>query len=194
MYCFLQYKDIYFRDFQPEDLVNYRRWYTEETAWMQWDAPWKTKEEGFKEKALNQLEKQAQKPVRGIRGSLEICHKEGVHIGRVSSYYLDQEYQRLAIGIGIRESSYWRKGLGKTALSLWLAYLFHNTGRNWLFCETWSGNEPMIFLAKTMGFIVVQHRPAYQVVDEKPVHGYIFALARQRFLQQYDEVSKTLQP
>lgn len=39
----IEYKDIVLRDYKEEDIADDIRWMTVETAWSDWDAPWKAK-------------------------------------------------------------------------------------------------------------------------------------------------------
>lgn len=148
----LKYGDIILRDRIPADLADHRRWLSTETAWMDWDAPWECIDPQFNNRFLERLEQQLHLPLPAIRPALEICHSDGAHIGLVNAYYIDGDRERLAVGIGLRESGYWGKGLGSQAFLLWLGYQFAVTGRKRIYCQTWSGNTRMVKLAAKSHF------------------------------------------
>lgn len=148
----LKYRDVVLRDRIPTDIQDHRRWLTTETAWLDWDAPWEGNEPLANNRYLEKMEKQLQQPLPAIRSTLEICHADGAHVGMVNAYYINDNKDKLAVGITLRESRYWGKGLGTLAFSLWLAYQFKATGRQHIYCETWSGNTRMKKLAAKCQF------------------------------------------
>lgn len=179
----IKYIDVYLRDLIKEDVDTYIRWNTVETEWMKWDAPWEKAVTDPVKIRARFMERLA-KPKTELRRRLNICYKDGSLIGTVNCYYIDINKERLAVGIDIRESSYWGKGLGKQALQLWLAYLFNVTEEASLFTETWSGNFRMIGLARSVGFyeLVDERKLNYRLVNGEPVHGLTFKLDRNKFI------------
>lgn len=63
-------------------------------------------------------------PPDKVYGKLEIETSTGEHIGWVSSYYIDVEKTKLAVGIDIPEVAHSGRGYGRNALALFLSYLF----------------------------------------------------------------------
>ena len=165
----IKYRDIVLRDMTESDIADEIRWYTEETAWTRWDAPWELEEEvknfdaeACKKERLAFLAKE--KPE--IRTSMELCTESGVHIGSVAAYYIDESCNWLprkditpekrkfrTLGLDLCESGFWGKGLGKQALAAWILY-FQKCGEQELYVQTWSGNERMLKAAKRLGFTV----------------------------------------
>ncbi|MBU5437820.1 GNAT family N-acetyltransferase [Tissierella sp. MSJ-40] len=176
------YKDVYLRELLKEDVEKYIRWNTIETEWTKWDAPWE-KIESKVEKIRDEFMEMFNKPKPKVSGRLNICYKDDTLIGSVNAYYIGSDKQNLAIGIGIRESSYWGKGLGKQAFSLWIAYLFNTTRLDNIYTETWSGNFRMIGLAQDIGFCEVAEERSIKTieVDGKLFDGIVFNLKRNRF-------------
>jgi RimJ/RimL family protein N-acetyltransferase len=181
MGLFLKWNDIVLRDRIEADLLDHRRWFTNERAWMDWDAPW---EEDFTpqetEAVLEKMAKRLSLPPPEIRPALEVCNTEGVHVGVVNSYFIDDNPLKLAAGIGIRETAYQGKGYGRQALPLWLAYLFAASGRDILYTETWSGNLRMVRLAESCGFMVAERKVSHIQVRGSSYDGLAFSLTRPR--------------
>ena len=72
----------------------------------------------------------------GFHYRLVLCLEEGTPIGSTNCYGMPGEPPRPAVGIDIRESRYWGRGLGSEALPLWLAYVFTALDREVLYCQT----------------------------------------------------------
>ena len=92
-------QNIVLRDMRESDIDDDVRWNTTETEWGLWDAPWETEEEivGFDEDAYRKKEMESlQKPLPEHRLTFEIETADGVHIGGVSSYCIDEDCQYLS--------------------------------------------------------------------------------------------------
>lgn len=178
---------ILLRDRTYADLANHRRWLTTETSWLDWDAPWVKSDPQWDEQYLARIERQLAQPPPDIRSTLEICLRDGTHVGMVNAYRIDGDPKRLAAGIGIRESSYWGQGLGTDAFLLWLGYLFIASGPTKVYCETWSGNIPMIKLASKAGFRRSKLLRNFRLVRGQFYHSLTYALSHKKFLAKYPE-------
>ena len=88
----IEYQGIVLRDMEEKDIGDWLRWRTVETAWGDWDAPWEPfapiGEEAYRLRELDKL----RKPRPDHRLRLEIDGPEGVHIGAVSAYRLDDDF------------------------------------------------------------------------------------------------------
>jgi len=178
----LVYQDIILRDRTPADLADHRRWLSTETAWLEWDGPWENADPDWSRDYLERLKERLQHPLPAIRSTLEICHRDGTHIGMVNAYYINGDADRLAVGIGLRESSYWGKGLGSQAFLLWLYYQFRATGRKRIYCETWSGNTRMIKLAARCCFSEGERVRNFWEVRGRWYDALTFVLSQEVFL------------
>lgn len=174
----LQSGSTIIREIVESDLANYRRWMTEETEWMDWDAPWDkwTEQEaaGFIESLKKRIGKKLETHYR-----LEIQTPEG-HIGWVNSYDIDDDKDKLAVGIDICAQSARRKGHAYRALSIFIRYLFDKTGKDVLYTQTWSGNFPMIGLAEKLGFSVCACKKDFRTVNGKLYDGLTFVLEKSK--------------
>lgn len=180
----IRYLDVVLRDYEQQDIADDIRWYTEDTEWARWDAPWKM--EGILAAFDGAVYRREQlqwmalpKPLH--RMTLEIMTADGRHIGGVNTYCLDGAYrwkaplpgepdggERWAMGIDICESGFRHRGWGRKALTAFTAY--HLTaGLDRLYLQTWSGNEAMMALAEKLGF-----RKCAEEKDACPVGGERF--------------------
>ena len=184
----LKYGNIILRDRKTADLADHRRWLSTETTWMDWDAPWEDNDPEENRRWLARIEQQLYRPPPAIRSSLEICDAEGAHIGLVNSYHVDGDWNKLAVGIGIRESSYWGRGLGSQAFLLWLGYQFSATGSRQLFCQTWTGNTRMVKLAAKAGFQEYNRLPNYRVIEGQSYDALDYVLSRRVFWSAYPDL------
>lgn len=159
------------RDMIESDIEDYVRWFTVETEWMNWDAPWETDEtDGAAERAIwsGHYRNVSQKPADRIRYKFEI-EADGRHIGWVSAYtdteFYDNPEETVAIGIDIPEMKDRGSGNGTQALLQFMDY-YRKLGHRKLLTQTWSGNAPMIAVAKKLGF-----REISRVVGVRTVNG-----------------------
>lgn len=183
----LKHKDIILRDLIPQDLADHKRWLTTETQWMEWDAPWEEDDPEFNQSYLKRLERKLTYPLPAIRSTLEICHSSGAHIGMVNAYLINKDSSKLAVGITLRESRFWGGGLGSQAFLLWLAYQFKATGRQRVYCETWSGNIRMIKLAQKCNFSECLREPGIREIRGQIYDGLTFVLARDVFFAMHPD-------
>ena len=144
------------RDLTVADLNDYRKWFTKGQEWTKWDAPWEEMSDIFAQNFIQRLSNQLSKEGQEIRTRFEI-EVNSTHIGWVSSYLIERNPSFLAVGISIPEENYWAKGIGKEALQLWVGYIFENYGVENIYCETWSGNERMVRLARSIGFEIIEN-------------------------------------
>lgn len=190
----IEYKDIVLRDYKEEDIADDIRWMTVETAWSDWDAPWKAKkvietfdQEKFIENALKRLS--VIKNDHDLRSGFEIDTKEGIHIGSVNCYLNDKEFNWKpkaqggclhTLGIDISESSYWYKGLGTQAFVAFIQYHLSH-GIDEIYTETWSGNHPMIAMAEKVGFEVCRVEKNMRELNGRFYDGLSFKLNLKKF-------------
>ena len=113
---------ICLRDMIPSDIEDYVRWFTTETEWMDWDAPWEweeTTEEAERKDWTEYYETVKKLPPDAPRKKFEI-ELDGRHVGWVSRYfdlgYLDNPEQIPAVGINIVEQNTRNHGVGTEAL------------------------------------------------------------------------------
>ena len=192
----IEYKDIILRDMTETDIEDDIRWNTLETDWANWDAPWESlpdlltfDAEEYRKKELLKLAE----PKDEIRWGFEIETAEGNHIGTVSSYMINENFEWIsvkdikpedkvfrAVGISICESSFCGKGFGTKALAAFINYYLEN-GEDEIYCQTWSGNIRMIKCAEKLGFEVRKRKTDYREVNGKKYDGLTFRLNKKKF-------------
>ncbi len=195
----IRYKNIILRDYQITDIEDDIRWNTVETQWAMWDAPWETEDElasfnpqEFREKMLKSLES----PPDGLRRSLELDTVDGIHIGSVSAYLIDEQFQWVAkkdlksgqkffyaLGIEVNEASYWCKGFGTQALAAYIRYFLDN-GQSELYLQTWSGNFRMLRCAEKLGFMECNRIAGLRIVRGEKYDGLTYRLNVKKFKEQ----------
>ncbi len=160
----IELENITLRDMIEADIEDYVRWFTVETAWSDSDTPWEpieTDEETERAAWREYYDFVKDIPDDVRRPKFEI-EWNGKHIGWVSSYLIDENYEWLgqpeegqifyyAIGIDICESDVWGNGIGTNALRAFMNYLFDG-GEDVLYMQTWSGNARMLRCAEKLGF------------------------------------------
>lgn len=194
----IRYKDIVLRDYLTTDIEDDIRWNTEETEWALWDAPWEMEEEllkfdpeKFRKETMEELEKAKAK--EDFRWSFEIDTSDGVHIGGVNSYLINENYEWVrekdvlenqktyhTLGIEIDESAYWGRGLGTQALAAFIQYHLDH-GYSELCLQTWSGNTRMIKSAERLGFDICKREIGIRKVRGGIYDGLTFYLDMDKF-------------
>lgn len=172
---------VLLRDMRESDIEDYVRWFTVETEFFQWDAPWEedeTTEEAERASWTEYYHKVRDLPPDRPRWKFEI-EADGMHIGWVSAYtdlgYLDNPEEFPAIGIDIPRQTHRRSGNGTEALTQFIDYL-KQAGHKVLYTQTWSGNYPMIGLAEKLGFKEFARLPNLRMVKGKPYDAITFRL------------------
>ena len=194
----IKYQNIILRDMRESDIEDDIRWYTAETDWTLWDAPWEMAEEvrsfdpeKYREEKLEWLSRR--KPDHRL--SLEIETAGGVHIGAVSAYCIDDSFnweayfeeedcQKLnwAVGIDICDRAYWSGGWGTQALTAFVKYHLQGGYVN-LYTQTWSGNTRMVGLAEKLGFRECCREKDFRHVRGGTYDGLTFRLDHAAFAE-----------
>lgn len=170
--------NIELRKIDFKDVEDYINWFTVDTEWMLWDAPWETSfmdVDVIREKYHEYVTKVQQQPTYIIPNRFEIYLKsENRHIGWVSRYKIDDDYtyntagKKCAIGIDIPKKMYRGQGYGKEALMQFIVYLYEKKIHP-IYIQTWSGNYRMIELAKWIGFKEVK-----RISQSREVRGHLY--------------------
>ena len=181
---YIKHQNVVLRDYKETDIEDEIRWYSTETEWQNYDAPWENNSITEYEIRRRRKSRIANLPNRTKITSLEIDTEDGVHIGWVSLYYIDQRYMYtvvknnaigVAIGIDICESKYWGKGYGTAAFSYWLDYVRKHYDFD-VYTQTWSGNIRMISLAKRLGFKLINTSKEIRYINGEKYDSLTFSL------------------
>ncbi len=146
------------RDMRESDIEDYVRWFTTETEWGDWDAPWEGSfAQSPEEERRSWTDYYAAVqglPADAFRKKFEI-ELDGMHIGWVCSYtdlgYMENPEGIRAIGLDIPCGDARGRGCGTEAFRLYMGYLRERGHRSFLI-QTWSGNARMTRVAEKLGF------------------------------------------
>ena len=166
---------ITLRDMRESDIEDYVRWFTRDTGWMDFDAPWEEKggttEEEERKGWTEYYESVRNLPEDTVRWKYEV-DLDGKHIGWVSWYddldYVENPEGIRAVGIDLPEESVYNRGAGTEALRQFILYLKEH-GSTSVYTQTWSGNTRMLRVAEKLGFT-----EAYRKKDFRDVNGKLF--------------------
>lgn len=172
---------IKLRDMQKSDIEDYVRWFTKDTEWMNWDAPWEDVKANELEERISwtkQYQYTENQDSKKERCKFEI-EMDGKHIGWVCAYYdleyLENKEKILAIGIDIPEKSYRCKGYGTKAIQLFIQYL-KSKGHQMVYIQTWSGNYPILKVIEKLGFQEFYRKKRYRVINNKEYDAITYKL------------------
>ncbi|TNF07197.1 MAG: N-acetyltransferase [Bacillota bacterium] len=182
---------IILRDMIQDDVIDYVSWFSKDTEWMKWDAPWERDIE-FDENALYNRFYQiyhrnsTQLKDKDMRHRFQICIKndEKMHIGWISSYMIDDQFKYnihgklMAIGLDIPSPEYRGKGYGYSAILTFIDYL-HAHDIHDIYLQTWSGNKRMIEVAIRCGFKEVNRFANLRLVDGKTYDALTFMMSNE---------------
>lgn len=194
----LTFEDIALRDMQESDIEDYVRWFTTETKWNDYDAPWEPIEDQNEESQhtswREHYDQMENAPEDRIRWKFEI-EWNGRHVGWISSYLIDENYECVgeikegqtvyrAVGIDICESDAWSHGIGTKALRTFMNYYF-DQGCHELYAQTWSGNVCMVRCAQKLRFQECERKIGNREVNGKKYDGPTFRMERKMFPMDY---------
>lgn len=159
------------RDMIKSDIEDYVRWFTVETEWMEFDAPWEDVSCNAEEALADWTEyyhRVCDMPAEAMRRKFEI-ELDGRHIGWVCWYtdldYADNPDGVPAVGIDVPERDARGIGAGTEALRQFIRYLKEH-GASRVYTQTWSGNTRMLRVAEKLGF-----KEIHRVRDLRTVNG-----------------------
>lgn len=186
----ISFDGIILQDYQLSDVEDEVRRTNSDTAWFYANTPWMTIEpvnpEELRADMIQIMAKQAEDAIRW-RFEIEVA---GQHIGMVSSYYLDKNFEPTpwnsidqqknaeencsvrGLGIEICEMDFWGKGIGGKALTAFMEY-YRSLGERQFLLETWSGNRRMLGCAQKLGFTEVKRQRGTYAVDGKEYDGLV---------------------
>ena len=169
------------RPTKHDDIADYRRWLIDEPNPNDWDVAWDGDDDD--EAYIQSLQDDIGEE-EDIYYHLEVDNEKSQHIGWVSAYFLDEQRTKLCVGIDLPTAER-RKGYGENALALYVSYLFSLHNIDAIYTNTLSGNEPMVNLAKKVGFEVDHITPAVVTLRGQAYDGLRFGITREVFFTKY---------
>jgi putative hydrolase of HD superfamily len=149
--------NIILRELEIKDLDDYLYWNHPSREFHKFNGPYygKKNEEELRKyiEDLKALLLNGEKNV--LRNKKIVANKDTDEIiGEVNWYWKSQETLWMEIGIVIFNEDYWGKGIGYTALKMWIDEIFvENPKLKRIGLSTWSGNERMMKLAEKLGLL-----------------------------------------
>jgi len=162
---------VVLRDWRAADLAAHREWLRPGHEWQRWDAPYYgPPSPGDADGAVEHLRRDIAAgdwPTPRRRLAIADPSTDG-YLGLVSWYWESEPSDWRRVGIVLHDPATWSGGLGTEALTLWTTYLFATTGAHRLDFATWSGNERMCRLGRTLGWTEeARFRDAREVRGER---------------------------
>lgn len=146
---------VYLRDLQEKDMEKYLYWNHPSREFHNWNGPY------FVRETIDQLKERVSTLLKAIQenkspvqeGKKAIIDEETEElIGEVNWYWKSEETNWMEVGLVVFNEDYWGKGIGTTALSLWITEQFISHPEIVrLGLTTWSGNIGMIKVAEKLG-------------------------------------------
>ncbi|MCR3905697.1 MAG: GNAT family N-acetyltransferase [Tenericutes bacterium] len=177
-------QNIELRPFYEKDVLDAIYWFTKDTEWMDWDAPWEKDdpfdENEYKAKKLKQIEN---RNLYNLQPRMEMYLNDNIHIGWVSHYFINEKFEfdtegkDIAIGLVIPEVIYRNLGYGSQAIKLFLDLIW-TYGYRKVYLQTWSGNTPMIHTAKKIGFIECNRFKDFREIKGKKYDALTFVIEK----------------
>ncbi|MCL2406757.1 MAG: GNAT family N-acetyltransferase [Defluviitaleaceae bacterium] len=187
----ISYKNVTLRPFSESDFSDVIRWFTVDTEWSEWDAPWELWGE---DDVITQLEWRGKLLAKNIltapkyHSPMEIDTPDG-HVGWVSCYRINGvDDGVVAVGINIPPQAARGKGYGKTALILYMSYLFDRADISELYTQTWSGNYRMIKLAEAIGFEEIGRIRGIRRLNGERYDALTFIITKEEFIGKYEKM------
>ena len=173
---------VILRPIKDSDIQNYIHWTNVETEWKKWDAPWEWESEKDDMEFLDRIKNLLGKAPSDSR--LMIQTHDGIHLGSVNSYFIENNREKLAVGIGILPVAERRKGYAFSALTAYMKHHFKT--RDAIYTQTWAGNYRMIALAEKIGFQEYRRIKDLRVIDGKTYDALTFKITKEEFYKKID--------
>ncbi len=179
---------IKLRKLQLSDLDNYYELNKPERKHHEFNGPYYERQ--TKEELLNWIEKTKTELINGNYQSNNymIANDETDEIiGQVSWYYKSKETNWIEIGIVVFNENYWGKGIGFTALKMWIDKLFlEHSEIVRLGLSTWSGNLGMIKLSEKLGLKLEANYRKARIVNGEYYDSLSYGILR----EEWEEINK----
>lgn len=150
-----KHMNIILRELEIKDLDDYLYWNHPSREFHKFNGPYyeRSSEEELKV-YIEELKELLLKGERNVLKNKEIIVNKDTDeiIGQVNWYWKSQETLWMEVGIVIFNENYWGKGIGYTALKMWINKIFDGNPKFIrIGLTTWSGNLRMMRLAEKLG-------------------------------------------
>jgi len=170
------------RKARAEELDSLYQLVTKDQTWTQFNGPYFPYITPTKAEFKQQLFK---KWCEGDQGLL--VEVDGRPIGSVSYYWECESTRWLEMGVAIYDSNYWSNGIGRRALTQWIAHLFENLEIERVGLTTWSGNPRMMACAEKLGMTQEARLRKVRYYQGEYYDSVKYGLLREEWLMQINE-------
>lgn len=176
---------IILRELQLKDLNDLLYWTHPEREFHKFNGPYFPKEN---ERELKEyIESVRTRLIAGEKnpyGNRKIIANEETDeiIGSVSWYWKSEETLWMEVGIVIFNENYWGRGIGRSALKMWIGEIFNSHPEIVrLGLSTWSGNLRMVSLAEKMGLRKEAVYRKARIVDGRYYDSLSYGILREEW-------------
>jgi RimJ/RimL family protein N-acetyltransferase len=194
------------RGWTVPDLDAFRAWLRPEHDWHRWDGPYypvPTDEQAdafvarlAQKNGLEWPTPAAPAPPSGGDGTVDsattvppsgdeglppsrlVVDVDGELVGTVAWYWESRETEWARMGVTVYDPALRGRGIGRAALALWTSLLFERTPWVRLDFATWSGNEAMLGVGKTLGFVEEARFRQARLVDGARYDSVVMGVLR----------------
>jgi len=179
--------NIILRELEIKDLEDYLYWNHPLRKFHKFNGPYyrKRSEDELREYVDNLRKLIIQGEENVLKDKKIIANKDTDEIiGQVNWYWKSKETLWMEIGIVIFNENYWGKGIGYTALRMWIDEVFsQNLELIRLGLTTWSGNERMMNLAKKLGFKKEAVYRKARIVDKQYYDSVSYGILKEEWVE-----------
>lgn len=184
--------EIILRELEIKDLEDYLYWNHPSREFHKFNGPYygkRSEEELIK--YVEEIEDQLLKGERNVLKDKKIIANKDTDeiIGQVNWYWKSQETLWKEVGIVIFNENYWGKGIGYTALKMWINEIFaENPKLIRLGLSTWSGNLRMMRLAEKLGLKKEAVYRKARIVDNKFYDSVSYGILKEEWQMLFNNI------
>lgn len=177
--------DLTLRKANKTELQAFYKLMFHDERWTTFNAPYIP----FQKPSTTEFAAQFFKRLTQGKTALVIDYK-GSAVGSVSFYWEDKTTRWLEVGIAIYQPHQWSKGLGRSALKLWITHLFNSHNIERVGLTTWSGNPRMMACANALGMTLEARLRKVRFYDGIYHDSIKFGVLRSEWFSQQSMVFK----
>ncbi len=169
---------------RPEDGPVLREWLRPHHDWHRWDGPYFARPTAPEaESFAARVAAQGADDGAGLPPHRAVVADPGTDrlLGTVSWYWESEATQWARLGIVLYDPAVRGRGAGRAALSAWTSLLFARSDWVRLDLATWSGNAPMVALARSLGFVEEARFRRARVVDGVRHDALVYGVLREEW-------------
>lgn len=179
--------EIILRELMLKDLEDYLYWNHPSREFHKYNGPYYgTDSEQELKDYVEELRSAFTKGEKNIFENRRIIANKATDeiIGRVNWYWKSEETLWLEVGIVIFNENYWGKGIGATALEMWIDEVFEQKPELVrIGLSTWSGNVRMMKLAEKLGLMKEAVIRKARIVNEEYFDSISYGILKEEWIK-----------